>query len=589
MNGLQAQTGCPGCQILLPEGLAEDTVFLSDAVPGQAGVYYNNDLSFRLPKTTTPVNSVDPTVPAGLTISHLSIAAVANLPPGLQWEASQTEFDPAEETDGCVKLCGTPLQPGIFEVEVFIAAQVLFISQTTSFSFEMVITPAQTVTEGFSMVNGSGCGELEVSFTNLIPSQGQPGYAYQWDFGNGFSSLDENPFPQTYAVPGEYPVNFQAIVDTSGYFLVGVTVNEVGCNDIFNGRPDLKIQVFDEDGGVLYTSAIVENADVPLSYTLTLTLGEGNYSLQVIDDDGGVNGADDNCGIVNFTRNTSGQLTNDELSVTLNIFHPVDTVRATDTVRVFAQPAPPLISYTLEGPLCEGDTLLLASSFNEHNQWFRDSSAIFEGTDSILTITQTGLYRVTYTSPDGCISTSEEIDIQFGEKIENIVFVNEDNLLSVFDTSVLPDQAGLEWLLDGETIAGATDPEYCIGQTGTYTLVVTDLATGCQGSYSRAITYNPGFPNCMTPARDLPPGISDFTVSPNPFSDEIKIRFRSDKSERMRLKLSAADGRILQAASYPVFSGDNIIRMQPGELPAGLYWLVLEWEGYTAARPVVKR
>lgn len=589
LNGLRAQTGCPGCQILLPEGLAEDTVFLSDAAPGQAGVYYNHDLSFRLPKTTTPVNSVDPTVPAGLTISHLSIASVANLPPGLQWEASETEFDPAEETDGCVKLCGAPLQPGIYQVEVFIAAQVLFISQTTSFSFEMVIAPSETVTEGFSMVNGAGCGELQVAFTNLIPSQGMPGYAYQWNFGNGFTSVDENPFPQTYTTPGEYPVSFQAVVDTSGYFLVGVTVDEVGCNDIFNGRPDLKIQVFDQDGGVLYTSDIVEDADVPLLYTLTLPLGEGNYSLQVVDDDGGINGADDNCGIVNFTKNTSGQLLDAEMAVTLNILHPVDTVRSNDTVRVFAQPDPPLISYALEGPLCDGDTLLLSSSFNEHNQWYRDSSAIFEGTDSMLTVAQSGTYQVTYTSPEGCISISEEVVIHFGEKIEGIVFVSEDNLLSLFDTTALPDQAGLEWLLDGEVIAGASDPQYCIGQTGTYTLVVTDLTTGCQGSYSRTITYNPNFPNCMTPVRDLPPGISDFTVSPNPFSDEVEIRFRSEKTEQMKLKLSAADGKILQAGSYPVFAGDNTIRIQSGEIPDGLYWLILEWDGYTAARPVVKR
>ena len=80
---LTAQSGCPGCQIGLPDGLAADTVFLSAADTGRAGILYDSDLSFRLPKTTDPVHAVDPSVPAGLTISHLTISSVVNLPPGL--------------------------------------------------------------------------------------------------------------------------------------------------------------------------------------------------------------------------------------------------------------------------------------------------------------------------------------------------------------------------------------------------------------------------------------------------------------------------------------------------------------------------
>ncbi len=586
---LTAQSGCPGCQIGLPDGLAADTVFLSAADTGQAGVFYDSDLSFRLPKTTDPVHAVDPSVPAGLTISHLTISSVVNLPPGLGWEASQTEFDPAEQTDGCVKVCGTPLQPGVFEVQVFITAQVLFISQTTSFGLTMVIEPAETVTEGFSMVNASGCGEVEVSFLNQVPSGGSGGFAYHWDFGDGTTSLDENPDPQVYSQPGAYPVNYRAIVDTAGYFLFGVSVDEVGCNDFLGGKPDLKVRIFNQAGDEIYLSAIVDNAEVPLFYTFTLELEDGNYSLQVVDDDNGIDGADDNCGIVNFTKTTTGQLTNDELKVTLNIFHQVDTIRSADTVRVFAQPDPPLVAYESEGPLCKGDLLTLVADISDHIQWYRDSSAIFEATDSLLPVSENGRYWLTYTSPDGCISTSAETEIQFGAAIENVVFVNQDNLLSIFDLSILPEQAGIQWQLDGVEIADANDPEYCIAQTGVYAVVITDLATGCQGSYSRAITYNPNFPNCMTPVRDLPPGISGLSVSPNPFSDRLRLRFDAETAGEMQLRLTAADGRQVVRDVYRVFPGENTLELIREDLPAGLYWLAFEWNGYLFGKPVLKR
>src|SRR5690606_13034687 len=115
---------------------------------GRVGEAYDGDVSFRMPKTTTPVAAEDPTVIPGITINEITIISVSNLPPGLTWEANQTVFKPAELTDGCVKFCGTPLQPGTYEIEVVVAAKILVITQTTSFSFPIIIEPAVSVTEG---------------------------------------------------------------------------------------------------------------------------------------------------------------------------------------------------------------------------------------------------------------------------------------------------------------------------------------------------------------------------------------------------------------------------------------------------------
>ena len=41
-----------------------------------------------------------------------------------------------------------------------------------------------------------------MEFTNNVPSNGQNGFSYLWDFGNSQTSTDENPSAVTYTEPG---------------------------------------------------------------------------------------------------------------------------------------------------------------------------------------------------------------------------------------------------------------------------------------------------------------------------------------------------------------------------------------------------
>ena len=399
--GIQAQNGCPGCEINLPTDLPEDTLFLADAPAGQANVYYDRDLSFRLPKTTTPVNSIDSSTPPNLNISSFEIVSVSGLPPGLSWEANQREFNTSEETDGCVKICGTPLIPGLYNVEVVLDAQVVIISRRTSFSFPLLIQPGVTATDGFRMINNIGCGEVDVTFINTIPSNENEGFSYRWDFGNGLVSEEENPLPLTYDEPGIYEVNYEAVIDTSGFFLTKVLIEETNCNDILGGRPDLKIDVIEPNGETIYTSDIITNATLPLTFELLVPIEDiGNYSLRVTDDDSGIGGADDVCGVVNFTQQTEGSLTDgDDLKVTLTITHPVETISSKDTVFVFAQPDAPEINLEEQFPLCEGDTIAaMVLNYQDGLQWIRDSTSIFGETASTLRISESGTYWSRYIS-----------------------------------------------------------------------------------------------------------------------------------------------------------------------------------------------
>jgi len=56
LTSWQASAQCPGCVVDLPT-LPEDTIYLGNAPDGMVSFYYDEDISFRLPKTTDPVQS----------------------------------------------------------------------------------------------------------------------------------------------------------------------------------------------------------------------------------------------------------------------------------------------------------------------------------------------------------------------------------------------------------------------------------------------------------------------------------------------------------------------------------------------------
>ncbi len=524
-----AQTNCPGCSVSLPQ-LPKDTIFMGEAPNGISGIQYEGSISFRLPRTTSPVNAIDPKTPAGLPISKITIQSVANLPPGLSWSANQTTFNPNNQSDGCVKLCGNPLQPGYYDVQVFVTAEVLLLNQSTSFTFPIYIGPSVSENPGFSMVNNSGCGSVQVDFKNNIASQGKPGFSYFWDFGNGQTSSLEDPGPQFYSRPGVYEVNYQANVDTSGYTLAMIQITEAGCKDlnlppIFNKAPDLYIRIKDPAGKLILQTNPIKNTPLPYSITLNLPLKDGNYSLEVRDNES-IGTA--SCGLINFSKATSGLLTNGDLKVRLNIIHPVSSILTKDTVYVYPVPEKPVLSPSGRFNLCKGQEIILESSYKENIQWYKDSTLIFGAITPKFTVSQSGNYCVEYTSPYGCKVKSEPAALHFAELPARPIFNDIHNRLSLQDLSALPSQYQLQWHLDEVAITGATDTFYCNILKGTqlYGLQVTDISSGCSNSFSIGVTFNSDF-ICGVPLENRELKDSEITISPNPgkgpFNMEIEV------------------------------------------------------------------
>ncbi len=580
ITALNAQTGCPGCTVNLPAGLPADTLFLQDLPDGEHGMYYSHDLSFRMPKTTTPVHAVDSTTPAGLPISKIEIISIGGLPPGLHWEPNQWVFETDTQTDGCVKFCGTPTQTDTFVMTVTVKATVLFFSQETSFPLVLYVAPKISTTEGFTMTNFTGCGSAEVSFSNNIPSGGLPGFTYTWDFGDGTTYNGENPPPHVYNTPGIYPVNYHAKVDTAAYILESVTILEVECVDQLGvGLPDLYFFVYGPGGVKLFDSSPhVDNTPLPYNFPVNLTLGMGNYTLAVWDEDSGLKGSDDECGTATFNLLSNGTLVAGGLTVVLNIVHDITEVNSTDTVYVYPQPAPPFIDAPEGLTACAGaDSILLVSSSGAGNQWWVDGEAISGANDFIYEPAQSGYYQVQINTSYGCSDISDSVLVEIYALPVQPVYTNVNNSLRLNDTTSLPPTYALQWYNGSDAIPGATGFRYCATENGNYGLQVTDLATGCTNFYSASIIYDPAF-DCTVGTNEY--AMQALGLFPNPASGQVQITLPENIAGNARLNVWDAMGRLVSRDVVP--AGIQQFQMDCTGWANGVYHLEISTEAVRA-------
>ncbi len=582
-----AQLGCPGCVITLPDSLSTDTIYISTAPDGEAGQYYEADLSFRLPITTTPVAATDSTVLPGLNINQISIQAVVNLPPGLNWQASQMTFDVSQgETDGCAKLCGTPLQPGLYLVSVVVVAQVAIVTQSSSFTFPIYIAPATVQTEGFTMVNASGCGQTTVTFSNNIPANGQSGISWWWDFGNGHTSTDEHPPPQIYDTAGIYPVHYEALIDTVGFILSALTIDEVGCTDvsippIFNGAPDLFVRLYGPNGELVYESEAVQNANPPIAFSPQLLLDPGVYTLEVRDQE--LIGSE-SCGQILFTRDSNGLMIHDALQVSLHIVHPVQHIQSADTVVVYPLPARPQLQVEAPGWLCTGSTLQLWSQYGQQIQWYRDSNLLVGQTDSLLTINQGGYYWQQYTSPDGCQVRSDTVQIEEVSPPPLPLFYNEHNLLRMYYPTALSNYA-LQWFLNDQPIGTPGDTVLCATEFGTYTLMATDTSTGCYSTFALTVVIDPNY-SCLTHTDELRLS-ANIVLYPNPTTQTLWIEWPTTPPSPTTISIYSPDGKEVWQLLWP--QGQKKFALELNQLSTGLWIIQFTNKHMTANAQFIKK
>jgi hypothetical protein len=544
---LQAQTGCPGCQVTLPAGLPADTIYLPALPDGLEGSNYDHDFAFRMPKTTTPVAVLDSTTPPGYTISKIELVSLDGLPPGMSWTPNQFVFQPADQTDGCIKFCGTPTLPDSFDITIKIKVTVLIVTKDAYLHLKLYIAPKISATTGFSMTNFTGCGSTSVSFTNNIKSGGLPGFTYLWDFGDNSPVFSgENPPAHTYSTPGTYTVSYHAKVDTAGYILASITILSVDCSDpIGFGNPDLYMQVYDPGGTKKYDSSPdIPNTQLPYTFPINIHMGSGNYNLQVFDEDSGIKGGDDPCGNVSFNILSSDTIVSGGFRAILHIVHTIANVNSKDTVTVYPLPEKPAVKAPNGFTKCAGlaTPIILTTTSPGKWQWFYNGDPILNATDSMLTVTQDGYYQVRTTSIYGCSALSDSVFSATYPLPTPPYYTNTNNLLHVTTPSLLPASYTLQWFNGSDAIPGATGLKYCATASGTYGLLVTDLNTHCSNFFAATILFDPNF-DCTVGIET--PATLALSAYPNPAHDQFTIALASEANAGGQLTIQDWTGKIL--------------------------------------------
>jgi hypothetical protein len=342
---LNAQT-CPTCTIILPN-MPVDTVYLDTFPNARQNEYYEEQLSFRLPMTTTPLIGLDTTqnIPAGINLTAFSVQGISGLPLGMSFTldrplpARYNEAAP-DTRDGCVTICGTPRQSGIFTVNISVLVETgILAPQPATIPLEFLVLPDTSA--GFTMANANGCAPLTVSFSNNIEADTSLGQtaAYFWDFGNGQTSTNQSPADVVYSDTGTYEVTYQAVISETiqNVFISSVTVNGSPCTDLFPAGTDLFITITGSQSGTDTVTGYTTNAGAPVSWNFgnnILMVPGTRYEIWVQDDDAiaqGIPGPED-CGRVNFSADTTANsftLTSGQLSVTVNLTRTNTVLRDT--------------------------------------------------------------------------------------------------------------------------------------------------------------------------------------------------------------------------------------------------------------------
>ncbi len=550
-------------------GVYPDT--LSTATVNQP---YSQDITFVLITDTL-----------GLTINNFQIASITGLPVGITWQcnnfANGCNYNPAVSVYGCIGLSGTPLIAGTYNPVVTVIANVQIVgNQTITYSLPLVVLPDSSSNPGFSMSASTGCEPLTVTFTNNNPGQA----AYQWDFGDGLQSNLENPPPHTYTTAGTYVVTQTVTPNGSPqYFLTGITVTSIPDNygapiDV----PDMYFYIYDPQGNQIYDShPAVLNTNPPHFWPLpNIPLSNGNYTIYVWDEDGGLFGADDDLGSVTFPGwSSSGTATGTipGVSGSLNINYdiliiPVVPLTATDTITVYPTPAQPVI--TASGPLvfCENDSVILSYTDTLNIQWYKDGVILTGATQPDLTVSQTGDYSAIVTNAFGCTAASQIFSVTVNPNPPKPNFFIIGNTFNCTLTGYM-----LQWYLNGAALPGETNITYTALVAGNYFVTATDSVTGCM-NVSDTLFF---VPVSVSEVEFL----HDVHVFPNPSEGNFNIEMYSTGDVEGTLTVTDLAGRMVHSQTIGIKNRMNRFEINLPANSEGVFLMCIK----TGIQTVMKR
>jgi Secretion system C-terminal sorting domain len=448
----------------------------------QVGVYYNQDLTIVFPTETL-----------SLQILSIQLDSIIGDIPGLTYTCNSPlpncTYYPNQSIWGCINVSGTPQQAGLFIVTIKLIVDIQVVGiQNISLTLWNDVNPGILNNPGFQMQPDTGCPGLISSVQNAVAGE----FAYSWDFGNGDTSLLEQPGTVQYNSSGTYIVK-REIVPQPGfrYYLMGLTVNSLpnAYSDGFNDIADLYIKLTDTTGFPLNTKVVVNNQVTNVNFDIdTVLLNNELYTVEVWDQDQFLGAPDDSLGVISFNGwSNSGNATSVLAGSTgiLDVSYTIQTVPIApvinyDTVYIYSLPSIPVINNN-------NDTLTTTYNASYHYQWNLNGQPVGNDTN-IYIATSSGSYTVTISDVNGCTATSVLrviTDVQnytmngnfkcYPNPSAGIFYVESKRKLISPGVITLTDQQGR--ILDNQIIpagSSAVKLEFSSLETGAYRLLIKD-------------------------------------------------------------------------------------------------------------------
>lgn len=111
---------------------------------------------------------------------------------------------------------------------------------------------------------------------------------------------------------------------------------------------------------------------------------------------------------------------------------------------------------------------------------------------------------------------------------------------------------------------------------------------GFEGSFTGTAIFEQTYLGELTSTANLPAGIGEVLVYPNPAADRLSVSFTSETAATTLLRLSDAGGGIVWSGTRPVQSGLNVLEINNlPALPLGDYFLNVQVPGGEFSRIVV--
>ncbi|MFT6360088.1 MAG: glucose/arabinose dehydrogenase [Saprospiraceae bacterium] len=184
-----------------------------------------------------------------------------------------------------------------------------------------------------------------------------------------------------------------------------------------------------------------------------------------------------------------------------------------------------------------------------------------------------GDYTATVTDDFGCTT---EVS-QMLEQPEEIVFeleIDDDGNVAApegFSTYQWYNEGGM--LLENENNSTIAFQSY---DSGFYVIVTN--STGCEYISPAFYIFN----------TNQIAGLTNFKISPNPFSNQLNLNLTTDEVLDLNLQIVTMDGKVLKEETFQV-TGDYSKNMDLSDLPKGFYFLKLKQRNSVAVQRIMKQ